>query len=187
VETDARKKLFAEHLLNYVPVIGLIKRVLDERPSHSAPIARVRNELEDYMSEEYADETLRTIVSWGPIRIVQSRKPELRQIYGQTPSTARDEARNKPGMSALGRKRTFAAENVMSTPESRHARSEPRRDRTRMIKESKKDRATEGLGKYRYITAISSTGRTDMAQSRRRSSIQSQTDSQSASQAPAFP
>jgi NitT/TauT family transport system ATP-binding protein len=65
LETDARKKLFAEHLVTYVPVMGLIKRVLDERPSHTAPAARFRNELEDYMSEDYADETLRTIVSWG--------------------------------------------------------------------------------------------------------------------------
>jgi NitT/TauT family transport system ATP-binding protein len=65
LETDERKKLFAEHLVNYVPVMGLIRRVLDERPSHSAPAARFRNELEDYMSEDYADETLKTIVSWG--------------------------------------------------------------------------------------------------------------------------
>lgn len=33
LETDARKKLFAEHLLHYVPVMRLIRRVLDERPS----------------------------------------------------------------------------------------------------------------------------------------------------------
>jgi NitT/TauT family transport system ATP-binding protein len=59
------QKLFAEHLINYVPVMGLIRRVLDERPSHTAPAARFRNELEDYMSEDYADETLKTIVSWG--------------------------------------------------------------------------------------------------------------------------
>ena len=39
--------------------------MLDERPSHTAPAARFRNELEDYMSEDYADETLKTIVSWG--------------------------------------------------------------------------------------------------------------------------
>ncbi len=65
LETDARKKLFAEHLVSYVPLVGLIRRVLDERPTHSAPAARFRNELEDYMSEEYADETLHTIVSWG--------------------------------------------------------------------------------------------------------------------------
>jgi NitT/TauT family transport system ATP-binding protein len=65
LDTDARKKLFAEHLVTYVPVMGLIRRVLDERPSHTAPEARFRNELEDYMSEDYADETLKTIVSWG--------------------------------------------------------------------------------------------------------------------------
>jgi NitT/TauT family transport system ATP-binding protein len=65
LETDDRKKLFAEHLINNVPVMGLIRRVLDERPSHTAPAARFRNELEDYMSEDYADETLKTIVSWG--------------------------------------------------------------------------------------------------------------------------
>jgi len=65
LETDARKKLFAEHLLSYVPVMGLIRRVLDERPSHTAPAARFRNELEDYMTEDYADETLKTVVSWG--------------------------------------------------------------------------------------------------------------------------
>ena len=65
LETDARKKMFAEHLINYVPVFGLIRRVLDERPSHTAPEARFRNELEDYMSEGAADETLKTIISWG--------------------------------------------------------------------------------------------------------------------------
>jgi len=65
LETDARKRLFAEHLMSYVPVMGLIRRVLDERPSHTAPAARFRNELEDYMSEDRADETLKTIVSWA--------------------------------------------------------------------------------------------------------------------------
>jgi NitT/TauT family transport system ATP-binding protein len=65
METDARKRLFAEHMTTYVPVVGLIKRVLDERPSHTAPEARFRNELEDYMSEGAADETLKTVISWG--------------------------------------------------------------------------------------------------------------------------
>ena len=65
LETDSRKKLFAEHLLTYVPVIGLIRRVLDERPNRTAPATRFRNELEDYMTESYADDTLKTIVSWS--------------------------------------------------------------------------------------------------------------------------
>src|SRR3569832_409198 len=65
METDTRKRLFAEHMTSYVPVVGLIKRVLDERPSHTAPEAHFRVELEDYMSEGAADETLKTIISWG--------------------------------------------------------------------------------------------------------------------------
>lgn len=65
LDTDARKKLFAEQVLSYIPIVGVVRRVLDERPSHRAPAARFRNELEDYMSEDYADETLRTVVSWG--------------------------------------------------------------------------------------------------------------------------
>ncbi|MFE0013221.1 AAA-associated domain-containing protein [Mesorhizobium sp. NPDC059054] len=65
METDERKRLFAEHISAYVPLIGLIRRVLDERPSHVAPMARFRNELEDYMTEDYADETLKTVISWA--------------------------------------------------------------------------------------------------------------------------
>ena len=51
--------------MTYVPLIGLIRRVLDERASHTAPAAQFRNELEDYMSEHNADETIKTVVSWG--------------------------------------------------------------------------------------------------------------------------
>lgn len=65
METDERKRLFAEHISAYVPLIGLIRRVLDERPAHVAPVARFRNELEDYMTEDYADETLKTVISWA--------------------------------------------------------------------------------------------------------------------------
>ena len=65
LDTDARKRLFAEHLVTHVPIFGLVRRVLDERPSHAAPAARFRQELEDYMTEEQADGTLKTVVSWG--------------------------------------------------------------------------------------------------------------------------
>jgi len=64
-DTDERKRLFAEHLVTYVPIVGLVRRVLDERPSHAAPVARFRNELEDYMSEHAATETLGAITSWA--------------------------------------------------------------------------------------------------------------------------
>jgi NitT/TauT family transport system ATP-binding protein len=64
-DTDQRKQSFAQQLLAHVPLIRLIKRVLDERPNHVAPLERFRSELEDYMSEDYAEETLRTAINWG--------------------------------------------------------------------------------------------------------------------------
>ena len=64
-DLDDRKQLFAEHLVAYVPLAGLIKRVLDERPNHRARAARFSEELEDFMSEGYAEETLKAVVDWG--------------------------------------------------------------------------------------------------------------------------
>ncbi|MFZ1906495.1 MAG: nitrate/sulfonate/bicarbonate ABC transporter ATP-binding protein [Steroidobacteraceae bacterium] len=64
-ESDERKKLFAQHLITYVPLAAHIRRVLDERASHSAPKSRFFDELEDYMAEDAAELTLRTIISWG--------------------------------------------------------------------------------------------------------------------------
>jgi NitT/TauT family transport system ATP-binding protein len=64
-ETDERKRLFARHLLAYVPLAAHVRRVLDERASHTAPKSRFFDELEDYMAEEAAEQTLRTIISWG--------------------------------------------------------------------------------------------------------------------------
>jgi NitT/TauT family transport system ATP-binding protein len=64
-DVDARKQLFAQHLLTYVPLAGHIRRILDERPQHKAPARRFRDELEDYMSEDYAEQTLRAVTGWG--------------------------------------------------------------------------------------------------------------------------
>ncbi len=64
-EVDVRKKLFGDHVLAFVPLAARVKRVLDERPSHNAPASRFRGELEDYMSEDYAERTLRTVINWG--------------------------------------------------------------------------------------------------------------------------
>lgn len=64
-DVDARKKIFAEQMLATVPIAALIRRVLDERPSHRAPYRRFSEELEDFMSEEFAEETLSAVVAWG--------------------------------------------------------------------------------------------------------------------------
>jgi NitT/TauT family transport system ATP-binding protein len=65
MDIDARKQLFAYHLLSYVPLAAHIRRVLDERSSHRAPRSRFSDELEDYMTPEAAEQTLRAIISWG--------------------------------------------------------------------------------------------------------------------------
>src|SRR5580704_174997 len=64
-DVDARKKLFAQHFLTYVPLAAHVKHVLDDRSSHRAPASRFRDELEDHMSEEGAEQTLRSIISWA--------------------------------------------------------------------------------------------------------------------------
>ena len=65
LDVDARKKLFGDHLLAYVPLAARIKMVLDERPSHSARSSRFLEELEDHMSDDYAERTLKSVVNWG--------------------------------------------------------------------------------------------------------------------------
>jgi NitT/TauT family transport system ATP-binding protein len=64
-ELHERKRIFARNLLQYVPFAAHLRRVLDERASHEAPRSRFLDELEDHMSPEAAEETLRTIISWG--------------------------------------------------------------------------------------------------------------------------
>ena len=62
---DERKRIFMRHLLTYVPLAAHIRRVLDERAAHSARKSRFIDELEDFMSEESADQTLRAVVRWA--------------------------------------------------------------------------------------------------------------------------
>lgn len=64
-DPEPRKALFARHVLAYIPLAAHIRRILDERPSHRAPKSRFSDELEDYMSEDYAERTLRTVIGLG--------------------------------------------------------------------------------------------------------------------------
>ena len=60
-----RDRLFAEHLLRNVPLAARIRRVLQERPGQRAPRLRFEQELEDYLSDSAAEETLDTVINWG--------------------------------------------------------------------------------------------------------------------------
>jgi NitT/TauT family transport system ATP-binding protein len=63
-ETDARKQLFAKHLLAYVPLAAHIRHQLTEdEPELSA--GGVRETLEETMSPEYAEETLKSVIDWA--------------------------------------------------------------------------------------------------------------------------
>jgi NitT/TauT family transport system ATP-binding protein len=62
-DLNVRKHIFARHLLNYVPLAAHIRRVLDERASHAARKSRFIDELEDFMGENDAEQTLRAVIS----------------------------------------------------------------------------------------------------------------------------
>jgi len=64
-EGDGRKRVFARQLLAYVPLAAHVRRVLDERASHRAPKSRFLDELEDYMTPDAAEQTLKAVVDWG--------------------------------------------------------------------------------------------------------------------------
>ncbi|SAL42519.1 ABC transporter [Caballeronia udeis] len=63
--TQERKMMFAEHLLRHVPLATQIKKVLNERPGHRAPRVRFEQELEDFLSDSGAKETLDAVINWG--------------------------------------------------------------------------------------------------------------------------
>src|SRR5262249_77618 len=64
-DTDERKRLFSRHLLTYGPLAAPNPAGVDEGQGQTAPERGLADELEDYMAEEAAQETLRTVISWG--------------------------------------------------------------------------------------------------------------------------
>jgi NitT/TauT family transport system ATP-binding protein len=86
LDVDARKRMFHDHLLAYVPIASLIRRVLDERPSHSAPFSRFKEQLEDFMPDDAAEETLRTVINWGRYAEVFAYDEESRLFTLENPT-----------------------------------------------------------------------------------------------------
>ena len=85
-DVDARKAMFAQALLAHVPLAQHIRRILDERASHTAPARRFRDELEDHMSPDYAEETLRTVTQWGRYAEVFAYHEDIDQFSLDDPS-----------------------------------------------------------------------------------------------------
>jgi NitT/TauT family transport system ATP-binding protein len=79
-DTDTRKELFAAALRAHVPLVAAIRNVLETRPNHRASAVRFRDELEDHMSPDYAEDTLRTAISWGRFAELFSYDEEEQQF-----------------------------------------------------------------------------------------------------------
>ena len=80
-DTDARKSIFGQALRGNVPLVAQIRHVLDERPNHRAAAVRFRDELEYFMSPDYADETLTTAIAWGRYAELYSYDEEADQFF----------------------------------------------------------------------------------------------------------
>lgn len=60
-----RKQIFAQHLLQYIPLAQHIRKILDQTPNHRANKKYFLDELANYFSEEESERILRTIIDWG--------------------------------------------------------------------------------------------------------------------------
>ena len=79
-DTDERKRIFGNALRQHVPLVNMIRQVLDERWNHRASAVRFRDELEDHMSPDYAEDTLRTVIAWGRYAELFSYDEEAEQF-----------------------------------------------------------------------------------------------------------
>lgn len=85
-DNQLRKEIFQRALLANVPFAAHIRKVLDERAAHTAPRRRFIEELEDKMTENAADETLRAITSWGRFAELFSYNAETETFSLENPT-----------------------------------------------------------------------------------------------------
>lgn len=64
-DLQQRKQLFAQRLLETVPLARYIRKVLDEIVGHRVSEERFLSKLEDFLSEDEAVRVLRTMIDWG--------------------------------------------------------------------------------------------------------------------------
>lgn len=64
-DLQERKQLFAQRLLEKVPLARYIRRILDEKAGHRVSEERFLSKLEDYLTEKEAERVLRTMIDWG--------------------------------------------------------------------------------------------------------------------------
>jgi NitT/TauT family transport system ATP-binding protein len=79
-DTEERKRQFGATVMAHVPLVRMIRQVLEERWNHRASAVRFRDELEDHMSPDYAEDTLRTVIAWGRYAELFSYDEEAEQF-----------------------------------------------------------------------------------------------------------
>jgi NitT/TauT family transport system ATP-binding protein len=80
-DTDERRQLFANALRTHVKLAATIRGVLDERWNHRASAVRFRDELEDHMSPNYAEDTLRAVIGWARFAELFNYDDEADQFF----------------------------------------------------------------------------------------------------------
>ena len=64
-DIQQRKKIFAKHLKQYVPIIQYICRIIDDRRGNKVSEERFLTRLEDYFTEKEAERVLAVAIAWG--------------------------------------------------------------------------------------------------------------------------
>jgi NitT/TauT family transport system ATP-binding protein len=80
-DADERRALFEAALRSRVKMAANIRSVLDERWNHRANAARFRDELEDHMSPDYAEDTLRALIGWARFAELFNYDEEADQFF----------------------------------------------------------------------------------------------------------
>ncbi len=80
-DTDTRKALFTRALRTYVPLAALIHDEVHERRNHRVSAARFRDDLEEHMSPDYAEETLKAVIGWGRYADLYAYDEEADQFF----------------------------------------------------------------------------------------------------------
>jgi NitT/TauT family transport system ATP-binding protein len=80
-DADERRALFEAALRSRVKMAANIRSVLDERWNHRANAARFRDELEDHMSPDYAEDTLRAVIGWARFAELFNYDEEADQFF----------------------------------------------------------------------------------------------------------
>ncbi len=60
-----RKKIFSEHLMQYVPIAQFIRKALDQEPYHEALETVFMKELEKTLTKQAAETVLTVVIDWG--------------------------------------------------------------------------------------------------------------------------